>query len=102
MNNPEQTEQHVHDVSSGNGPRKEKTPRERIRKHGLLTLRRHLTDLGSRAIDGRSTVAVNLRKWRQELIRDLGGHDSLSTQQLSLVELAPRSKIMLDSIHARI
>ena len=70
----------------------------KARTHGLLTLRRHLMDLGSRAIDGRSTVGIALRKWRQELIEDLGGEDSLSRQELSLIELAARSKIMLDSV----
>jgi hypothetical protein len=68
------------------------------RKTGLFTLRRHLIDLGSRAIDGRSSVGVALRKWKADLIRDLGGEDLISTQEETLVELAARSKIMLDSI----
>jgi hypothetical protein len=68
------------------------------RKSGLFTLRRQLIDLGSRAIDGRSSVGVALRRWKAELIDDLGGEDLLSTQQQTLIELAARSKIMLDSV----
>lgn len=67
-------------------------------KTGLFTLRRALIDLGSRAIDGRSSVGVALRRWKADLARDLGGQDSISTQQETLIELAARSKIMLDSI----
>jgi hypothetical protein len=66
------------------------------RKTGLFTLRRALIDLGSRAIDGRSSVGVALRRWKADLVRDLGGN--LSTQEETLVELAARSKIMLDSV----
>ena len=72
--------------------------RREYQKHGLYTLRRALIDLGSRAIDGRSCVGVALRKLKADLMRDLGGEDSISTQQEALIELAARSKIMLDSI----
>jgi hypothetical protein len=72
--------------------------RREYRKTGLFTLRHALIDLGSRAIDGRSSVGVALRKWKEDLIRDLGGRDTISTQQETLIELAARSKIMLDSI----
>jgi len=68
------------------------------RKHALSTLRRALIDLGSRAIDGRSTVGVAMRKWKQDLIADLGGPDGISTAQEALIDIAARSKIMLDSI----
>ena len=72
--------------------------RREYRKTGLYTLRRELIDLGSRAIDGRSSVGVALRRWKADLIRDLGGKDSISTQEETLIELAARSKIMLDSV----
>lgn len=78
-------------------PAQQKRSRE-YRKTGLFTLRRALIDLGSRAIDGRSSVGVALRKWKADLIQDLGGEDSISTQQQTLIELAARSKIMLDSV----
>jgi len=72
--------------------------RREYRKTGLFKLRRALIDLGSRAIDKRSSVGVALKRWRSELIADLGGEDSLSQQQLTLIEMAARSKIMLDSV----
>ena len=76
---------------------KERRPRE-YRKSGLFTLRRQLIDLGSRAIDGRSSVGAALRRSKAELIQDLGRKDSISTQQETLIELAARSKIMRDSV----
>ena len=84
-------------MSEAESPRK---PKREYRKSGLFTIRRQLIDLGSRAIDGRSSVGVALRKWKADLIRDLGGKDSISTQQETLIELAARSKIMLDSVDA--
>ncbi len=70
--------------------------RREYRKTGLYTLRRALIDLGSRAIDGRSSVGVAVRRWKSDLAKDLGG--DLSVQQETLIEMAARSKIMLDSI----
>jgi hypothetical protein len=70
------------------------------RKHGLNTLRTALTQLGSRAIDGRSSLSYALKKWRRELIEDLGGEDNISTQQSALIDLAVKSKLILDSIDA--
>ena len=72
----------------------------KCRKTGLFTLKRALIDWGSRAIDGRSSVGVALPRWEADLVQDLGGDDSISTQQETLIELAVRSKIMLDSIDA--
>jgi hypothetical protein len=66
--------------------------------HGLGSLKKAWSLLGNRAIDGRSPAAVALRKWRTSVIDDLGGRDAISTQQEALVDLACRSKLMLDSI----
>ena len=70
---------------------KQKGMRE-YQKTGLFTLKRALIDLGSKAIDGRSSVGVALRRWKADLVQDLGGDDSISTQQETLIELAVRSK----------
>lgn len=59
---------------------KQKGIRE-YRRTGLFTLKRALIDLGSRAIDGRSSVGVALRRWKADLVQDLGGDDSISKQQ---------------------
>ena len=68
--------------------------------HGLHTLRKSLKVLGNRAIDGRTTAGKALVHWRQDLVEDLGGADVISTQQGALVDLAVKSKLLLDSIDA--
>ena len=68
------------------------------RKHGLNSLKKAWSQLGNRALDGRSPAMVAIRKWRGELIADLGGADLVSTQQLAIVDLAGKSKLLLDSI----
>src|SRR5215468_2879870 len=66
--------------------------------HGLYSMKSAMVRLGSRAIDGRSEVGVALRKWRKDLIADLGG--DVSVQQSAIIELAIKSKLMLDSVDA--
>jgi hypothetical protein len=39
-------------------------------------------------------------RWRRELVADLGGEDSISTQQSAPVDLAVKSKLIVDSIDA--
>ena len=68
------------------------------RKYGLNTLKKAFPQLGNRALDGRSQASVAIRKWRAELIADLGGDDAVSTQQLAIVDLAGKQKLLLDSI----
>jgi hypothetical protein len=70
------------------------------RTHGLNTLKDAVTKLGSRALDGRSSLSYALKKWRRELVDDLGGDDNISTQQSALIDLAVKSKLLLDSIDA--
>jgi hypothetical protein len=67
-----------------------KAPCENIR----ISLKR----LNERAIDGRTTIAKHLQQWRSELIADLGGLEVVSTQQLAIVVLAVRTKLMIDSV----
>ncbi len=69
-------------------------------KHGLSTLKKAVSTLGSRAIDGRSTVGRELSAWRADLLADLGGVETIPTQKLALVEQAVRTKLLLDSIDA--
>jgi hypothetical protein len=67
-------------------------------KHGLNTLKHALTQLGNRAIPGNTRVGYALKKWRGELVADLGGEDNISTQQSAIIDLAVKSKLILDSI----
>ncbi len=69
-------------------------------KHGVYALDRRLKEGGLGAIDGRSSIGRALSKWRSDLIRDLGGDTAISTQQEALVDLAVKSKLLLDSIDA--
>src|SRR5262245_25095470 len=69
-------------------------------KHGLNTLKRAAKELGERAIDGRTSVGKTLRQSRVDLIEDLGGPHVASTQQLAIVDLAVKTKLLVDSIDA--
>jgi hypothetical protein len=72
--------------------------RRPYQQHGLTSLRETLREHGLRALDPRSPVVRALRAWRTELVADLGGAERLSTQQQTLVDLAAKVKLMLDSI----
>jgi hypothetical protein len=68
--------------------------------HGLNTLKTAVVKLSGRAIDGRYRIGRQLQKWRRELVDDLGGLENVSTQQEALIDLAVKSKLLLDSIDA--
>jgi len=68
------------------------------RTHALFSMKRLLKERGMAAIDGRSAVGRALSQWRSDLVRDLGGEDTISTQQQALVGLAVKSKLLLDSV----
>lgn len=76
-----------------------KRPRP-YQKTGLTRLRSTINKLGGRVIDRRTVLGKALDAWRRELVADLGGAEALSTQQRALVDVAVRSKLMLDSIDA--
>jgi hypothetical protein len=69
-------------------------------KHGLTTLKKAVNGLGGRVIDMRTTLGKSLAQWRADLIADLGGRDAISTQQAAVVDLAVKTKLLLDSIDA--
>src|SRR5437016_3840457 len=73
----------------------------RYQKHGFHALRRAVQTLGSRSLPPRSTALGRaLHEWRAALIADLGGEEAVSTQQLALVDLAVRTKLLADSVDA--
>src|SRR5262245_18394389 len=76
----------------------ESKPRGGPKMHGLKSLKLAVRVHGSRAIDGRTTLAKTLAAWRAQLVADLGGHDSLSIQETAVVDLAVRTKLLLDSV----
>jgi len=68
------------------------------RTHGVHTLKKALKELGSRAIDRRTSMGKALAAWRAELLADLGGIENVTTQELALVEESVTTKLLLDSI----
>jgi hypothetical protein len=67
----------------------------------VLALKHAVQTLGSRALPSRSTALGRaLHEWRAALVTDLGGDTAVSTQQLALVDLAVRTKLLVDSVDA--
>jgi hypothetical protein len=70
--------------------------------HGLSLLRRAVQQLGPRpldqALDPQSPIGRALAEWRRDLTTDLGGPESITTAQAGMVELAVRTKLMLDTV----
>ncbi len=63
-------------------------------------LKRAVNGLGNRLIDKRTATGRALAEWRKELVSNLGGKDAISAQQAAVIELAVKSKLLLDSIDA--
>jgi hypothetical protein len=55
---------------------------------------------GRKVIDTRTRLGKELMRWRGELVQDLGGPSALSTQQLTLVDISVRTKMLLDCVDA--
>ncbi len=82
---------------------REDHPRDRrrtrpYRKHGLDRLKTAVRLLGARTLDRRTAVGRALAEWRANLVADLGGPDTISTQQAAVIDLALKTKLLLDSI----
>lgn len=59
-------------------------------------MRRALAKLGTGRLDRRSAIAQAARRFKEDLVRDLGGDPS--AQQLAVIELAARTWIMLSAL----
>jgi len=57
-------------------------------------MRRALATLTTRRLDGRSAIAVAVRRWNEDVRRDLGGH--LTRAQETLLELAAQSWVIVE------
>jgi hypothetical protein len=72
--------------------------------HGLTTLKRAIAQLGARpldqALDPQSPIGRALAEWRRELTADLGGAESITAAQGALIELALRTRLILDTVDA--
>ena len=69
-------------------------------RHGLTALKTALkrVEEGEDWTEQFGPVGVALRTWRGDLIEALGGEDVVSPQQRSLVELATRTHLMVESV----
>ena len=68
---------------------------------GIYALKRVVRELGSRALpSARTALGRALREWRAALLADLGGPEAVTTQQAALVEMAVRTKLLVDSVDA--
>jgi hypothetical protein len=59
-----------------------------------------LAERGHALVADSSELGKALGQWRMELVADLGGKDAVSSQQGVILDLAVRTKLMLDSIDA--
>ncbi len=86
----------------GNGRARVADPRSKqrrgYRRSGFYALKATPRALGPRVLDRRTTLGKALAAWKADLVRDLGG--DLTTQELVLVDLAVRQKLLLESVDA--
>jgi len=84
------------DGNAGMPPDAPQSRTGRPRVHGLKTLRRAMTTLTTKRLDGRSAVAVAVRAWKADVRRDLGG--DLTRAQETILEAAAQSWVILSSL----
>lgn len=87
-----------HPPGTGLDRRRKGRERRTYSRHGLVKLRAAVRGLGPRVVDRRTTLGRQLAAWKADLVRDLGG--DVSTQQAAIIDLAVRTKLLLDSIDA--
>lgn len=66
--------------------------------HGATTLKRAMRELGERAIDRRTSLGRALDEWRAGIVADMGGASNVSRQQEAILDMAVKTKLLLDSI----
>ncbi len=67
-------------------------------KHGLTLLKEKVRKIGTRAIDGRTKLALTLRNLRDAITADLGGKERLSQAQQILIDDVARLTLWIDSV----
>ena len=82
------------------GRRSHKKSRSISQRHGLTRLKAALRGLGGLVVDRRTILGKALTDWREKLISDLGGTDAISTREGALVDLAVRTKLLLEIVDA--
>ncbi len=72
--------------------------RPRGSRHGLYAVMAKVKLRGLDAIDRRTSSARALLEWRDQLITDLGGTESISAARMALIDTAARTKVLLDAV----
>ncbi len=67
-------------------------------RHGLNALKARIVVRGFGAIDRRSAAGRSLIAWRRALVADLGGDKAVTAQELALVDIAVRTRLLLDHL----
>ena len=75
-------------------------PNPRNLRHGVSLMKRALKAGGTRVLDRRTRVSKALDHWRDQLVSDLGGSEQISTQQRAIINVAVKTKLLLDSVDA--
>lgn len=66
--------------------------------HGAAIMRRTLRALTTRQLDGRSAVAVAVKRWKQDVEQDLPGGGDLTRAQQTLVEAAAQKWLIASTL----
>ncbi|NOU09383.1 MAG: hypothetical protein HOO98_05105 [Nitrospira sp.] len=61
--------------------------------HGDTLLKKAVKELGTKALDGRSVLAIELKQERRELIQALGGPSEISPQEMAIIEMIAMKRI---------
>ena len=83
-------------TSTPSSARRKAATKRTYSRHSLTTLRKAVTQLGTAKLDGRSRVAVAARRFKADLLNDLGS--SPSRAQETIAELAARQWVLLCSL----
>jgi hypothetical protein len=70
---------------------------------GISQMKKGLLQYGNRGVrpyDGRTKAGRALDAWRVQLVADLGGEAELTTQKRAVIDLALRTRLILDSVDA--
>ena len=74
------------------GPKKRRHWHGGRRTHGLKTMRRELAVLTTKRLDGRTVMAREVRRWKDDVRRDLG--EDLTRAQETILEAAAQSWVI--------
>ena len=71
-------------------------------RHGLHALKKRLKVDGLNALDRRCSAVKALLAWKRGLIADLGGAENISASKMTLLDMAARTRLLLENIDAYI